>query len=293
MAGEKAEKIKKKNLANAKKMLAKIIKKYKGMYLFKMEEYRGCRAKMNMTCKKHGAFRGSISNMTMGFGCPKCRNEQTNDLHWRKLAAKAQEKYGKKFILKKENFKGFTRKMKIRCAEHGDFYVEPHYFLRRETCPKCQKEGSRKASVLRWVLMAENILGKIYEYDMEYMKKNPGMVKAKCAEHGDFITTRKKFLAGRNKGCLLCGKKNDFEIFKNKVVKLYGNKYRVKEAVYTNAYSEIAVECPEHGEFRVNARVFLGGSGCPRCKVEQKKKKLKKKKAPNGKKAPEGAAEAG
>ena len=64
------------------------------------------------------------------------------------------------------------------------------------------------------------------------------------------------------------------EIFIEKAIKLYGERYVHNKVVYINSQTKICVICPEHGEFYVRPADYLRGYGCPKCGNLRKNKKL-------------------
>ena len=46
---------------------------------------------------------------------------------------------------------------------------------------------------------------------------------------------------------------------------VHNDKFIYSSTVYKNIRSRVSIECPAHGEFLVNARSHLNGTGCPKC----------------------------
>lgn len=60
------------------------------------------------------------------------------------------------------------------------------------------------------------------------------------------------------------------EEFISKARSVHGDKYAYKKDSYTGCRSRITVTCPRHGDFIVESRVHLNGSGCKECERDRK-----------------------
>lgn len=96
-------------------------------------------------------------------------------------------------------------------------------------------------------------------------------------EHGIFYQSYSKHI-GRKHGCPKCcknGIKYTQDSLKNKISKIYGDKYTVSDKIpYVNTHTKICFVCKEHGEFITKPYYILQGHGCPKCGCENTSKKL-------------------
>ena len=117
-----------------------------------------------------------------------------------------------------------------------------------------------------------------YDYSKVEYKGRDTAVTLICPKHGGFtITPRILFHKVKGKqphGCRECfGIKEPFypkkesylEIFKEKVLALYGEKYVFHWEDYKCKTSQIRVECKLHGEHKISANAILHGSACIYC----------------------------
>lgn len=120
-----------------------------------------------------------------------------------------------------------------------------------------------------------------------YEKTSFGDVKFKttitCPIHGDFEQKLVKHYSGQ--GCPICASRgyddsiknqsdvNAFWINKFRVV--HGDKYVYDKMNYNVSTSKIIITCPIHGNFEQTPGQHLSGRGCPKCKFETIKNKLR------------------
>lgn len=87
-----------------------------------------------------------------------------------------------------------------------------------------------------------------------------------CPEHGEFRVTPENFLR-RKYGCPKCENISmTTEEFIIKAKEIHGNKYDYSKCIFNGTHKKITLICPKHGEFQIEARVHLNGSGCYKCK---------------------------
>lgn len=61
-----------------------------------------------------------------------------------------------------------------------------------------------------------------------------------------------------------------------RAIAIHGNKFSYKKTIYVNGRGVIIITCPEHGDFKQQAKAHMIGQGCPECyRVRQKIDKLK------------------
>ena len=62
--------------------------------------------------------------------------------------------------------------------------------------------------------------------------------------------------------------KYNTEIFINKCIEKYGNRYDYSKVNYVNSQTKVCIICPIHGEFYQYPASFLQGHGCQKCATE-------------------------
>jgi len=117
-----------------------------------------------------------------------------------------------------------------------------------------------------------------YDYSkVEYVDRDKGVIIG-CPEHGFFHITPRTLLVGNDRkpahGCWkCCGKpepafrngKSFLDVFKEKMLNLYGDEYKFHWEDYKNANSMIRFSCALHGEQKRRASALREGGGCLYC----------------------------
>ena len=86
-----------------------------------------------------------------------------------------------------------------------------------------------------------------------------------CRLHGDFSNRADCILEGQ--GCPICRgtARHTTEQFIEKARKIHGDKYDYSKVNYWQAFDNVTIICPIHGEFSQQATAHLRGHGCPKC----------------------------
>ena len=97
-----------------------------------------------------------------------------------------------------------------------------------------------------------------------------------CPKHGEFTITPNHHYY-RKQGCPYCGGSirktteqciNDFKM-------VHGNKYDYSKVEYVNAFTQVCIICPKHGEFWMTPHNHgHGKQGCPICNESKLEKKV-------------------
>jgi len=126
----------------------------------------------------------------------------------------------------------------------------------------------------------KNKYGDRFDYSKVRYTKNNEKVIIVCPIHGEFKQTPVVHLDKRaTDGCPKCaritqdiGRTKTFDYFKKKAILKFGNKYIYHKKYYTKLDDYTIVECPIHGEFKVNAynhcnvrKLKTTKDGCPEC----------------------------
>jgi hypothetical protein len=109
-----------------------------------------------------------------------------------------------------------------------------------------------------------------YAYSNVTYINNTTKVHITCPNHGEFAQRPKDHLKGA--GCPKCAlersadrMRDGVEAFKEKAIKIHGDKYDYSKVEYTTSKLPVVISCPMHGDFRQTPNVHLTGSGCPEC----------------------------
>lgn len=120
------------------------------MFTYDWETYVNTREKMSIECNRCGhKFEQSIENHLKGKDpCRKCRINGTGGFaDAESFIEEAKNIYGENtFDYSQVDFKNLKTPVKIICPEegHGEFYMEPRYFIENNGSPKCEKCRQKK-----------------------------------------------------------------------------------------------------------------------------------------------------
>jgi hypothetical protein len=124
---------------------------------------------------------------------------------------------------------------------------------------------------------AKKVHGDKYDYSKVNYKKFNEKVTIICKEHGEFQQLLSVHSIGNT--CPKCVKNYiDTPYFKEKAIKVHGDKYDYSKVNYTNIKTKVIIICPTHGEYLQEPRLHLSSKGCRQCykKYTNKKDFIKK-----------------
>lgn len=178
-------------------------------YDYSLVDYKEAHAKVEILCRKHGAFFQKPSNHTnLKQGCPVCAAESLPQRKPRPLEDvlnKFREAHGGKYLYDKVDYRGVFSKIVITCPEHGDFEQEAREHARGHGCPKCANESTGKKSMLSRedaISRARSVHGNLYDYSLFEYKGHSVKATIICPEHGAFEQLPNNHFVGA--GCPMC-----------------------------------------------------------------------------------------
>ena len=217
--------------------------------------------------------------------------------------AKARAKWGDAYDYSESVYVAGLSPITIRCIKHNHYFTVQagnHISTKQRRfsagCPICAQERLTAARALR----ENSIMAQIkkiraskpkktsqeifiekakaqypdYGYSKVEYKGRDTAVTLICPKHGEFAI-RPRTLLSKEKGkqphgCWeCCGMKkpalNNSEMFKEKVLALYDEKYVFHWEDYKCKTSQIRVECKLHGEHKISADAIRHGSACIYC----------------------------
>lgn len=186
----------------------------------------------------------------------------------------AKKVHGDKYDYSKVEYKGCRNKVCIICPKHGEFWQKPSLHLGGMGCLKCGNENKlhpKKYTTDKWIKKAKEVHRDKYDYSkVEYVSPYD-YVTIICPKHGEFLQKAYYHLSGN--GCPKCGYEkvhsvlcDSKENFINKSKIIYGDLYDYSKVEYVNNKTEVILNCPKHGEFKVRPDNHLTGrNGCPHC----------------------------
>ena len=236
-------------------------KKHNYRYDYSKVIYKGLSTPVCIICPIHGEFWQKPVGHLNGNGCPMCY--ATPKSNTEEFINKAKSLYGDTYDYSKVVYKGNKEKVCIICPKHGEWRVTPNNFLRGSRCPKCY--GTPKHTTEDFILLAENIHGKKYDYsEVEYngLKKK---IKIICPLHGAFLQGASAHLHGS--GCPICNGVEPItkERFLAESEKNHTIEYDYSKVSFNSSSDKICIICPIHGEFWQTAHYHVHGGNCPKC----------------------------
>lgn len=190
-------------------------------YDYSKVNYINKNTKIIIICRIHGEFTQSPKVHLRSNGCNLCSGKKKKDTE--EFIKKAIKIHGSKYDYSLVDYECNSKKVKIRCHEHGIFEQTPKAHLRPSNCPDCIGRG--KKTTERFIIAANKIHNNRYDYSKVVYITNKNPVIITCHLHGDFIKTPNRHINGE--GCSGCtATYNNFErLVKNaaeRICKKYG-----------------------------------------------------------------------
>lgn len=109
-------------------------------YSYEKSIYRNQRSEICITCLRHGDFIQLAQNHMNGHGCPKCRSDKMSNLNCKKIdifILQSNIIHKNKYDYTESIYKKNTKKLIIKCPNHGYFEQSPSAHLQGQGCPSC------------------------------------------------------------------------------------------------------------------------------------------------------------
>lgn len=236
--------------------------------------------KVEIVCEKHGSFFQTSGNHVCNKrGCPACGFDHVSTLKKKKSADSFIEDaiavHGDLYDYSEFIYVKSATPSTIICKTHGSFLQRPNAHLRGQGCPKCWANSSslKQRKDTQWFIdRAREVHGDRYDYSfVDYVKNNVKVVIV-CKKHGKFEQQPNNHMNGNN--CPECVKEYMSEKFRlpyneflSKVKEVHGDNYALVDVSYRNLDEKIELTCKTHGNFKILARHFINGIGCPKCGI--------------------------
>jgi hypothetical protein len=125
-----------------------------------------------------------------------------------------------------------------------------------------------------FIRKAKIIHGNKYDYSKTIYINGHTKLSIICPFHGEFSQRADSHLEGKT--CFQCNidyltnlRKDSFEKFVKKAIKIHGNKYDYSKVKYIESRDYVCIICPIHGEFFQKPNNHLNGYGCRKCGIEK------------------------
>jgi hypothetical protein len=242
-----------------KEFINKLKSIFQKKYDFSLVEYVNMKTGVIINCKTHGEM--SMDPQTLIYkkiGCKECNKEavrlssrDTNE----KFIKKCKKNHGEIYNFSSTKYIDSKTPILIGCKTHGFVEQIPVRFIKRG-CSFCNEERrltSQSFSTEEFIQKAITVHKKIFGFDKTNYINSKTEVIIKCMIHGYFPIIPSNLLSGS--GCKLCGikrsgerKRITTEKFIDRAIKIHGNKYGYRNAVYKTAKTHVNVTCSQHGE---------------------------------------------
>ncbi|MDI6977290.1 hypothetical protein [Serratia sp. Se-RSBMAAmG] len=168
------------------------------LYSYEDAVYVNGRAKVKITCKKHGIFEQSAKNHLSGRGCLLCSREKRVDSDF---INKAVAIHGDRYSYDEVVYLNNKNKVKIICKSHGVFEQRPDEHLSGGGCIACVHDELRFNNDL-FVKKAMVMHNGKYDYSRVIYTSAHNKVNIICGLHGEFSQKASNHLRGD--GCPKC-----------------------------------------------------------------------------------------
>lgn len=189
-------------------------------YDYSLVKYTNARDKVDVIChekdewgNEHGVFSIRACNHSSGTGCPICgkRYQMSKD----EFVRKAKQVHGDKYDYSDTVYEKSTKKVEIRCPEHGIFSQVAASHLSGAGCPKCNH--GVKYTKETFIERAKEVHGDYYDYSKVVYSGAKTPVEIICPRHGSFLQTPDAH--NRGCGCSLCKSSKLEDIVSNRLKK--------------------------------------------------------------------------
>lgn len=267
------------------KWLKKVISKKGDWFDYSLVRYTKAKNKVRIRCKTCGnVFEqapDSHIRKPKHKGCPYCAGKKYTT---KIIQGKIKEIYNDKYDVSKVVFTKTSNKVIVGCKVHGDFQTTVNNLLRGVAgCKKCSDTANGKAcrmTIPEFLLKANVKFDNKYSYPDVVFESLDDKINIICPVHGCFTVTARKHLNSTT-GCPACGRDSitkhqigtteDF-LTKGKIVH---NKYYTYDKVrYQGSNTKVIITCPVHGDFEQVPNAHLNGSGCKKCGIIRRTKKI-------------------
>lgn len=175
-----------------------------GVYDYSLTKYAHAHSKVEIVCRKHGAFLQLPSDHLRTTGCLDCSRERQL-LGVESFIEKAKGVHGDKYDYSLVEYMNTSSKVTIICPKHGSFLQTPDSHLRGKGCLSCatiSRSKKQSLTVDEFIEKAVEVHGSRFDYSMVEYKNARSKVKIICPIHGVFMQKPDSHVRGS--GCPSC-----------------------------------------------------------------------------------------
>ena len=182
---------------------------HNNQYTYNEESYINYTSKLNIYCNEHGYFSQTPhSHISMKTGCPKCgliNATKKRHIEWDVVHDLFLVSHGNRYEYDKSTYVNVTKKINIKCKEHGWFLQKPFVHYGGSGCDKCgYSESAEKKQINfeEFVIRSIEKHGNIYKYNKSGYINIFKPTEIECSKHGVFFQTPRNHYRGS--GCPKC-----------------------------------------------------------------------------------------
>jgi len=189
--------------------------------------------------------------------------------------SKVTEVHGDYYDYSNTIYVNYRTKVTIVCPIHGEFSILADAHINGQGCKPCGVKrfgDSTRTSKEDIINKANKTHNNKFDYSLLEYNGYRDKCKIICPTHGIFEQNIYDHIAG--KGCQKCYyeatrsntlTQQEFEVRSNNV---HNSFYSYAKSIYINCYTKVTITCPTHGDFEQYPLGHYGGSGCPKCAIE-------------------------
>ena len=252
-------------------------------YNYLKTDCNGTTTKLTIICPQHGPFKQLPWNHLSGRGCARCAAElhsARSRSNTEEFIQKSHAVHGDRYDYSQVEYVTKVDKVRIICKNHGEFEQIASNHLGGSGCPACGQMAAADKTRMpqeEFIARAKKIYGDRYDYSkVEYINNNT-KVTIICSKHGEFHSQPSNFLGKKRvgisggiiSGCPTCSGRYTQEMFISKAIEKHGDQYDYSLVSYVDSQTEVAIICPEHGQFKIRPQDYCSsGYGCRACGIE-------------------------
>jgi len=200
-----------KNTTTQKEFIDRATRLHGNNYDYSKINFLNMGAKIEIICKKHGAFSMTPANhLYRKQGCPKCyRDKQSKSqlVSFDEFKNKAIAIHSDKYQYIDDSYMGMSGKISYICLKHGEIEQSVAKHLKSNIgCPKCSQEKrgrSQQTTQKEYIKKCKEAHGDRYDYSKVEYKGKYSKVKIRCIKH-DYLFTQIAETHYKS-GCPKCG----------------------------------------------------------------------------------------
>lgn len=243
-------------------------------------EYQSAKAKIRVKCYDHGDFEITAQHFLAGSGCSECGKlnaiKINNLKKYNNFYENSKKIHDNKYDYSLVEYQTVDLKVTIVCPIHGQFFKTPRKHLDGQGCNLCEgKKIVNRITKESFIEKAMKVHGNNYDYSKTIFLKSHVKLTIICRKHGEFSQNPHNHLSGS--GCKKCADDSLIKTssqFEQEAHVIHKNKFDYSNLNYVDCKSKVNIVCPSHGPFSQMPTLHLSGSGCLKCSIEERAKKL-------------------